>query len=146
MRVRRQSMSKIISHIEDKGGTHKKVSDQFINGLGDWVKEAKGGAAKSIIPATQAKNNFGRILEDVLQGKSIVITKHDVPKAVLISMEEFKELSSAKELSLVALRVEFDALFARMQTPKARAAMKSAFQASPREMGKTAVIAARKRG
>jgi prevent-host-death family protein len=108
--------------------------------------ETKGVAGKSIIPATKAKNNFGRILETVLQGGRVVITKHDMPRAILISMEEFNDLSGAMELALVTLRGEFDALFARMQNPGARRAMKSAFHASPKELGKAAVIAARKRG
>jgi prevent-host-death family protein len=109
-------------------------------------EETEGVAGESIIPATEAKNNFGRILESVLQGGRVVITKHDMPKAILISMDEFNNLSGAMELALGALRGEFDALFAGMQTPRARYAMKSAFHASPKDLGKAAVIAARKRG
>jgi len=41
---------------------------------------------------------------------------------------------------------DFDALLAGMQTPKARAGMKAAFDATPRELGRAAVAAARKRG
>jgi antitoxin Phd len=120
----------------------------------EWILEmlrgvangkTKGVAGKSIIPATQAKNNFGRILEAVLQGGRVVITKHDMPKAILISMEEFNNLSGAMDVALGTLSREFDALFAGMQTPGARRAMKSAFHASPKELGKAAVIAARKR-
>ena len=44
-----------------------------------------------------------------------------------------------------AINDELDALFERMQTPAARAGMKAAFDASPEEMGKAAVAAARKR-
>lgn len=47
---------------------------------------------------------------------------------------------------LEALRGEFDALLARMQGAKSRAAMKSAFDASPRQLGKATVAAARSRG
>lgn len=43
------------------------------------------------------------------------------------------------------LRDEVDALFERMQTPEGRAAMQAAYDASPEEMGKAAVAAARKR-
>jgi antitoxin Phd len=95
--------------------------------------------------ATQAKNKFGRVLEMVLQGGAVVITKHDAPKAILISMDEFNKLSHATELTLDSLSEEFDALLARMQSPKARTAMKAAFAASPMELGKAAVDAARKR-
>jgi prevent-host-death family protein len=96
--------------------------------------------------ATQAKNEFGRVLESVLQGGRAVITKHAAPKAILISMDEFQRISQASELALDSLSEEFDALFASMQTPKSRRAMKAAFGASPEELGKAAVLATRKRG
>jgi antitoxin Phd len=100
----------------------------------------------SSITATEAKNEFGRALEKVTQGGMVVITKHDTPKAVLISMEKFNSLSRANRVMLDTLSGEFDALLARMQTPAARAGMKAAFDASPRQLGKAAVAAARKRG
>jgi antitoxin Phd len=101
--------------------------------------------AAASISATDAKNEFGRILEKAIQGGTVVITKHDVPKAVLISVNEFNALSRAVGVKLDTLSGEFDALLARMQTPAARAAMKSAFDASPKQLGKAAVAAARKR-
>ena len=97
------------------------------------------------VSATDAKNEFGRILEKVIQGGRVVITKHDSPKAVLISMEEFNTLSNAHRAELEALSAEFDTLLARMQTPAARAGMKAAFRATPKELGRAAAAAARKR-
>ena len=76
----------------------------------------------------------------------VVITKHDAPKAVLISVDEFNALSRATEAKLETLSGKFDALLARMQTPKARVGMKAAFNASPKQLGKAAVAAARTRG
>ncbi|MGH9554532.1 MAG: type II toxin-antitoxin system Phd/YefM family antitoxin [Terriglobales bacterium] len=99
-----------------------------------------------VVNATDAKNQFGRVLESVVQGGRVVITKHGDPKAVLISIDEFNKLSRATQIQLDALSGEFDALLARMQTPKARAAMKAAFDASPEQLGKAAVAAARRRG
>ena len=96
--------------------------------------------------ATDAKKQFARVLELVLQGGAVVITKHDAPKAVLLSVDEFTALTKATERTLDTLSAEFDALLTRMQTPRARAGMKAAFQASPKELGKAAVAAARKRG
>ena len=96
--------------------------------------------------ATDAKNEFGRVLEMAMQGGAVVITKHDDPKAVLISVDEFNALSRARETRLDSLTDQFDALLARMQTPDARAAMRSAFEASPRRLGQAAVAATRKRG
>jgi len=100
----------------------------------------------STVTATDAKKEFGSVLERVVRGGVVVITKHDTPKAVLLPVEEFNALARAAERELDTLSEEFDALFARMQTPKARAAMRAAFEASPKQMGKAAVAAARKRG
>ena len=96
--------------------------------------------------ATEAKNEFGRLLERAIQGETVVITKHDAPKAVLISLEQFNALQNAPELKLNTLSGEFDALLARMQGPKPRAAMKAAFSSSPEQLGKAAVSATRKHG
>jgi hypothetical protein len=43
------------------------------------------------------------------------------------------------DTTLDTLGEEFDALLAQMQTPKARAGMKAAFDASGRELGQAAV-------
>ena len=96
--------------------------------------------------ATDAKTDFGRILETATAGGVVIITKHDVPKAVLISVEEFDALSKAAKGEIDTLSGEFDTLLARMQTPAWRAKMKAAFNATPKQLGKAAVAAARKRG
>lgn len=96
--------------------------------------------------ATEAKNEFGRLLDRAMQGSVVVITKHDAPKVVLISMEKFSALRQAPQLRLDALSAEFDDLLARMQTTAARSSMERAFNASPEQLGKAAVLAARKRG
>ena len=96
--------------------------------------------------ASEAKSEFGRVLEMAIQGDAVVITKHDSPKAVLISVENFNALSGAAETKLDTLSQEFDALLARMQTSKARRGMKAAFAASGKRLGKAAVAAARLRG
>ena len=98
------------------------------------------------VSATDAKNEFGRLLEKVIQGGTVVINKHNAPKAVLISMDEFDMLSSGQRAKLDALSAEFDALLAGMQTPSARAGMTAAFDASPKQLGQAAVMAVRKRG
>ncbi len=48
--------------------------------------------------ATQAKNEFGRVLDAALQGATVVITKHRAPRAVLISIDEFTALQQASQL------------------------------------------------
>jgi prevent-host-death family protein len=105
----------------------------------------QGSSPARSITATVAKNEFGRELEKVLHGGITVITKHDAPKAVLMSFEDFRQLSNAGRTKLDSLSVEFDALLGRMQTPEARSGMRAAFGASPRQLGQAAVAAARKR-
>ncbi|HLK68819.1 MAG TPA: type II toxin-antitoxin system prevent-host-death family antitoxin [Bryobacteraceae bacterium] len=102
--------------------------------------------AATSISATDAKNEFGRLLEKVIQGGTVVITKHDAPKAVLISVDEFDSLVHANQDKLDALSDEFDALLTRMQAPAARSAMQTAFGASPKQLGRAALAASRKRG
>jgi len=100
----------------------------------------------STVTATDAKKEFARVLEMVLKGGVVVITKHDAPKAVVMSVDEFNALTRAPAIDLDALSREFDAMMARMQTARARAGMKAALGASPRKLGKAAVTAARRRG
>jgi prevent-host-death family protein len=110
----------------------------FYNRRGEPVEPAS-------FSASLAKSEFGRVLEMVMQGGVVVITKHDAPKAVLVSVAEFNALAGSQERKLATLSAEFDALLVRMQTPKARAGMKAAFDASPRQLGRAAVEAVRKR-
>lgn len=101
---------------------------------------------RALVTATEAKNKFGRLLERAIQGGVVVITKHDAPKAVLISMDRYTALSSAAESKINALSAEFDSLLMRMQRPGMGDSIEAAFLASPKQLGKAAVVAARKRG
>jgi antitoxin Phd len=98
------------------------------------------------ISATDAKNKLGEVLDSVMQSGMVLITRHETPRAVLLSIEEFQALSRQDESRLDALSGEFDRLLAQMQTPTARAGMKAAFNASPAKLGKAAIAAPRKRG
>jgi len=100
----------------------------------------------SSVTATDAKKHFGRVLEMVLRGGAVVITKHDAPKAILLSVDEFNALTRTTASTLDSLSADFDAMLARMQTPRARSGMRAAFGASPKALGRAAVTAARKRG
>jgi antitoxin Phd len=106
--------------------------------------ETKMPNSRTSISATVAKNEFGRVLEQVIKGATVVITRHSAPKAVLISVDEFNALSRSHRVELDTLSGEFDLLLAGMQKPAARAGMKAAFEASPKRLGQAAV-AARKR-
>jgi prevent-host-death family protein len=97
------------------------------------------------VAATRLKNEFGAVLEQALRGGAVAITRHDMPKAVLVSYDEFQSLTKARSHNLSDLGAEYNVLLARMQTPKARKGMAAAFNASPAELGRAAVKAARKR-
>ena len=96
------------------------------------------------VAATKVKNGFGAILEKAAHDGAVAITRHDTPKAVLLSYDEFESLIKVRSRSLGDLDAEFDGLLARMQTPRAKKGMKAAFDASPARVGRAAVKAMRK--
>jgi len=109
----------------------------FRNARGDLVEVEN-------VPATRLKNEPGAIIEKVLTGGAVAITRHEAPKAVILSYDDFVSLSQAREPSLGALSSQFDALLEAMQSPGARKAVASAFEASPQALGTAAVRAAAK--
>lgn len=100
----------------------------------------------SAIAATKVKNEFGAILEQTMHNGAVVITRHDAPKAVLLSFAEFESLVRERSRSLDDLNGEFDSLLVRMQAPQARKGVEAAFSASPDDLGRIAVTAAKKHG
>ena len=103
------------------------------------------GATNASYTATEAQNEFGRLLEQAIHGTTVLITKHDSPRAVLISIEHFQTLQEAPQAKLNTLTEQFDTLLERMQSSKARRGMAAAFRADNKQLGKAAVAAARKR-
>ena len=97
------------------------------------------------VAATQVKNQFGAILDKATHRGAVAITRHDRPKAVLLSYQEFESLVQVRSRILDNLGAEFDDLLDRMQSPKATKAMDTAFNASPAKLGRVAVKAARRR-
>ena len=95
------------------------------------------------VAATAAKNRFGQLLGAVMQGGRVVITRHDAPSAVVLSYEDYRELTSEDSPDLEALSHEFDELLERMQAPTARAASDALFAASPADLAEAARAEAR---
>jgi len=110
----------------------------FRNRLGELIEIPE-------VAATQAKNTFGELLDRVAASGAVAITRHDTPKAVLLSYEEFESLSSARSETLDALSTKFESLLERLQTPAARKGMEVAFNATPETLGRAAVKAVRRR-
>ena len=90
------------------------------------------------VAATRFKNEFGSIFEQAALGGAVAITKHNTPKAVLLSFTEFEALTRSGSPVLDELTDEFDDLLAGMQTAAAKSAMAAAFDATPEEMGRAA--------
>src|ERR1700755_1809266 len=96
------------------------------------------------VAATRLKNEFGAVFELAALGGAVVITKHDTPRAVLLSYAEFEALTASATPALDDLSGRFDALLATMQTRAAKAGVAAAFDAFAEEMGTAAVQAARR--
>ncbi|MFV8263565.1 type II toxin-antitoxin system Phd/YefM family antitoxin [Mycolicibacterium peregrinum] len=95
------------------------------------------------VAATRFKNEFAAIVEQVALGGAVTITKHNAPKAVLVSYAEFEALTRANAPALDELTEEFDTLLERMQTPESKAAVAAAFDATPEELAAAAQSAQR---
>lgn len=105
-----------------------------------------GGQLPVRMNATKVKNQMGQVLDKVMQGEIVLITRHETPKAAVIPMAEFEKLSRATGERLSTLSRKYDTMLARMQTPEARKGMKAAFDASPKQLAQAALRLARKRG
>lgn len=109
-----------------------------------WAHTAAQTAGTRAVAATVAKNHFGRLLGTAVRGERVVITKHDAPAAVLISFEEYQDLTGADAPDLEALSHEFDDLMVHMQKPAARQATQALFRASTTELADAALAEASK--
>ena len=94
------------------------------------------------VTATQLKHSTADVLDQVSAGKAVAITRHDKPRAVLISLDQYKELTGSQSGWLEDLQAEYRGMLDRMQEPEQKAAARRAFNATPEEMGKAAVAAA----
>src|ERR1700730_19305392 len=91
------------------------------------------------VAATRFKNEFGTIFEQAALACAVAITKHNTPKAVLLSYAEFEALTKASTPALDDLSDQFDQLLDSMQTTRAKSAMASAFAARQEQLGRAAV-------
>ena len=95
------------------------------------------------VSATQLVAGIQKVGRTVATHGAVVITKHDQPAFVLMSMERYRELQRAAEPDLGALGGEFDAMLARMQGQGD--AFADAFAMAPEAIGAAAVKAAKPR-
>lgn len=67
--------------------------------------------------STRLATGIGAVTREVLRSGAAVITRHDAPVMVLLSIERYAQLEQAAAPPLDALSRRFDALYARMQEP-----------------------------
>jgi PHD/YefM family antitoxin component YafN of YafNO toxin-antitoxin module len=94
------------------------------------------------VSATQLVSGMQKVTSAVMAHGAVVVTRHDEPAMVLMSIDRYLALEQAAEPDLDALTRQFDEVFARMQGDQAAQAMEDAFAMSPAELGKAAVRAA----
>ena len=110
------------------------------------LRDHRGKAVEvDAFSATEAKNSFGDVLDRAMTKGMITITRHDKPRVVVLSIEEYEARTPHVEDPLDSLRDEFDALVQRMQTRAAKAAGRTLFAASPARLARAAVPKTRRR-
>lgn len=76
------------------------------------------------VPATQAKNRFGEILQTARDSGPVFIERHGQAQAVVLSIDTYNKLisneRSSQQRELDYWTREFHSLHARMQTPEAQ--------------------------
>ncbi len=97
-----------------------------------FTRTALAGEIQKVSKAVQA------------QGE-VVITSHNKPEMVLMTVERYVELQEASRPSLDSLSQEFDQLMAQMQTVESPAGAAAAFAMNGAELGQIALAAAQAR-
>jgi len=98
------------------------------------------------ITATELKNATADVFEQVAARRAVAITRHDKPRAVLLSVEQYEALTGQQNPDwLEKLHEEYRGMLNRMQGPEQRAAAERAFNATPEELGEAAVWAAQQK-
>ena len=75
------------------------------------------GAGLPRFSSTRLATDIGAVTREVMREGAAVITRHDAPMMVLVSIDRYAELERASTPDLDALSGRFDALYARMQSP-----------------------------
>lgn len=96
------------------------------------------------ITATELKNATADVFEKVSARRAVAITRHDKPRAVLLSVEQYEALAGGRPDWLEDLHAKYRRMLDDMQGPEQRAAAERAFNATPEELGEAALAGARR--
>ena len=97
-----------------------------------------------VITATELKNTTADVFDQVAARRAVAITRHDKPRAVLLSIEQYEALTGQRPDWLEGLYAECQDMVKRMQSPEQKAAAERLFQATPEELGEAALRGAQK--
>ena len=92
--------------------------------------------------ATKLASGMQAVASTVMARGAVVITRHEKPTMVLMSVERYLQMAQASEPDLEALTHRFDDMFARMQGEAAARAMDDAFAMDSSALGEAAIAAA----
>ena len=94
--------------------------------------------------ATTLASGLQAVSSTVASRGAVVITRHDKPAMVLMSVERYLEMQQASEPHLEALTQRFDDMLERMQGRAAAQAMADAFAMDSQELGEAALAQAQR--
>jgi antitoxin Phd len=97
------------------------------------------------ITATELKNATADVFEQVATKQAVAITRHEKPRAVLLSVEQYEALTGQRPDWLEQLHEEYRGMLDRMQGSEQRAIADKLFQATPEELGEAALWAAQQK-
>jgi len=97
------------------------------------------------ITATELKNATADVFEQVAAKQAIAITRHEKPRAILLSVEQYEALAGHRPEWLEKLHEEYRGMLERMQGPEQRAGAEKLFRATPEELGQAALWAAQQK-
>lgn len=105
-------------------------------------KPRRGNATAATVSSTKAKTSFRELIQKARRGP-VFVTVHKKREAVVMSVDEYEQLLANQRDPLADMARHFDTLVAKMQTSAHAAAVDALFNATPAELGKAAVQAAK---
>lgn len=97
------------------------------------------------ITATELKNATADVFDQVAARRAVAITRHDKPRAILLSLEQYQALIGDQPDWLEALHAEYRGMLDQMQGPEQRAGAEKLFSATTEELGEAALWGARQK-
>jgi prevent-host-death family protein len=94
------------------------------------------------ITASELKNKFSEVAR-LTAREPLAVSRHNRREFVILTAAQYEEVQRSRRAPLESLAAEFDAMVAKMNTPKAKRATASLFSASGKALGKAAAKARR---